>query len=99
MKAPVTLTLKPSTREGYKKMAIFRAADGKRKTVHFGAAGMSDYTKHKDPARKARYVARHRKRENWDDPYTAGALSRWVLWNKPSYRASVQDFKRRFGLQ
>ena len=26
------------------------------KTTHFGAAGMSDYTKHKDKARKERYL-------------------------------------------
>ena len=38
--------------------------DGK-KTVHFGAAGMSDYTKHKDPERKERYIERHKKNEDW----------------------------------
>ena len=38
--------------------------DGK-KTIHFGQAGASDYTKHKDPGRKERYIERHQKRENW----------------------------------
>ncbi len=32
------------------------------KTIHFGSAGMSDYTIHKDPERKERYIARHIKR-------------------------------------
>ena len=41
---------------------------------------------------------RHKKNENWKDPTTAGALSRWVLWNKPSFRASVSDYKKRFNL-
>ena len=59
---------------------------------------MSDYTKHKDPERKKRYIIRHKKNENWKDPTTAGALSRWVLWNKPSFRASVSDYKKRFNL-
>ena len=80
------ITIKKSTNPAKKKMAIFENRDtGRRKTTHFGAAGMSDYTKHKDSARMQRYLNRHRKRENWNDPTTAGALSRWILWNKPSY--------------
>ena len=64
----------------------------------FGAAGMSDYTKHKDSDRMKRYLSRHRKRENWKSPKTPGALSRWVLWNKPSLRDSINDYKKRFNL-
>ena len=37
--------------------------DGK-KTISFGAAGMSDFTLHKDDDRKERYIARHQKNEN-----------------------------------
>jgi hypothetical protein len=36
--------------------------------------------------------------ENWKDPTSAGALSRWILWNKPTFKASLADYKRRFGL-
>jgi len=32
---------------------------GGDKVVHFGARGMSDFTKHKDPDRRRRYYARH----------------------------------------
>lgn len=64
----------------------------------FGYKGMSDYTKHKDSARKQRYIARHKKREHWNSPKSAGALSRYVLWNKPSLRGSISDYKRKFGL-
>ena len=79
-------------------MAIFRHSDhpSKTKTTHFGAFGMSDYTIHKDKARRDRYDIRHRKNEYWDDPFTAGALSKWILWNKPSKRDSIADYKRRF---
>ena len=50
---PYKVVFKPSTREGKKKMAIFYDIEGNKiKTTHFGAAGMSDYTKHKDPERK-----------------------------------------------
>jgi len=78
--------------------AVFTLTNGRTRTVHFGAEGMSDYTLHRDPARKRRYLARHAARENWDDPLTAGSLSRWVLWNKPTRNASIDDFKRRFRL-
>jgi len=59
---------------------------------------MSDYTIHKDEARKQRYINRHQKNENWNDINTAGAWSRWLLWNKPSTRASYSDIKSRFNL-
>jgi hypothetical protein len=88
------VSIKKSTRPDKKYMATFN--DGT--TTHFGAAGMSDFTKHKDPERKQRYINRHRKRENWKDPKTAGALSLYVLWNKPTLRASIADYKKRFNL-
>jgi len=71
----------------------------KEKVVSFGAAGASDYTKHKNSTRKQRYIKRHTgKGEKWQQPDTPGALSRWILWNKPSFKESVADFKRRFRL-
>jgi len=91
--------IKPSTSKGKKYMAIFYDGDKKIKTVHFGAAGMSDFTKNKDPERKERYLDRHRKNENWNDKFSAGALSRWILWNKPTLSASISDYKKRFNLK
>ena len=88
------VSIKKSTRPEKKYMATF--SDGT--VTHFGAAGMSDFTKHKNPEIKERYINRHRKRENWKDPKTAGALSLYVLWNKPTLRASIADYKRRFKL-
>ena len=67
--------------------------------VSFGAKGMSDFTIHKDEKRKERYLARHKgMNEDWNDPTTPGALSRWILWNKPTLEASIKDFKNRFDL-
>jgi len=91
--------IKKSTNSKKKYMAIFYDNDKKVKTTHFGANGMSDYTKHKDKSRKKRYLTRHRKREKWDNYMSAGSLSRWILWNKPGFRESVTDYKRRFKLQ
>ena len=79
--------------------AVFEYPDGHTKTTPFGAAGMSDFTKHKDVTRKQRYLKRHSGMgEHWNDPTTPGALSRWVLWNKPTFDASLSDYKRRFKL-
>lgn len=80
--------------------AVFSmTGSAKTKTVSFGAAGMSDFTKHKDNARKQLYINRHSKRENWNNPYAAGTLSRYVLWNKTSLRASIASYKRKFRLK
>lgn len=92
------VVIKKSTNAKKKYMAIFYE-DGKRvKTTHFGSAGMSDYTKNKDDQRKKRYLDRHRKNENWNDYKSAGSLSRYILWNKPTFKASVSDYKKRFNL-
>lgn len=81
-----------------KKLRASFERDGRIKNIDFGSAGMSDFTKHKNPLRKELYIARHKSRENFNKPDTAGALSRWVLWNKTSLKASIADYKRRFNL-
>lgn len=96
----VKVVIKPSTKEEKKKMAIFYDKDNKKiKTTHFGAAGMSDYTKHKDPERKKRYINRHKKRENWNDFTSAGSLSRYILWGEPTLKSSINKYKNRFNLK
>tara|TARA_X000001036_G_C20642570_1_gene791734 strand:- start:718 stop:1011 length:294 start_codon:yes stop_codon:yes gene_type:complete len=91
------LKIIPSKKDNKKYTAFFILKD-KIKKVDFGGRGYSDYTIHKDPERKKLYIKRHRKNENWKDPVSPGALSRWVLWNFPSFKKSIQDYKRRFKL-
>ena len=67
-----------------------------RKTISFGAAGMSDYTIHKDDERKQRYLDRHRKNENWADYNTAGCYAKNLLWNKKTLSKSLRDTNTRF---
>ena len=64
-------------------------------TIHFGAAGMSDYTLHNDNRRKELYQARH-KNDNINDLNYAGCWSWWLLWNKTTLDASIRDMERRF---
>ena len=100
--------LKKSKGNKYKYTAIFyleqstlprlEARKKQKKTVHFGAKSYSDFTIHKDIERKKRYLLRHKKKEDWNNPLTAGALSRFLLWNKPTLAASIKDYKKRFGI-
>jgi hypothetical protein len=93
----VDVLLMRSWRKGKKYAAIMadKTVSG-TKVIHFGAAGMSDYTIHGDEQRKERYLHRHSKNENWQDIDTAGFWSRWLLWNKPSVEESIADIERRF---
>ena len=92
--------IKKSSYLDKKKMAIFENKNtSNKKIIHFGQAGASDFTIHKDKDRRLRYLIRHKKRENWDKCDTAGALSRWILWNEPSISSSVTSFKKKFNLK
>jgi len=68
------------------------------KVVNFGSKGSSTYIDHKDDKKKEAYLARHKVNEDWTKPTTAGALSRFILWNKKTLSASIADFKKRFKL-
>jgi len=91
------ISIKPSPKATKKYDAVFNI-NGKQKTVSFGAKGYSDFTMHKNEVRKQSYLARHKSTEDWSNPVTPGALSRWILWNKTTLSASIADFKRRFNL-
>jgi hypothetical protein len=65
-------------------------------TIYFGDAAYQDYTQHNDIHRKDLYLTRHSKREDWDDPLTAGFWSRLLLWNKKSISKSIKDIKKQF---
>ena len=91
------ISIKPSNVKGKKMTAIFNI-DGKKKTVQFGASGYSDYTIHHDDERKKRYIARHRKNENWKDGTKPGTLSRFILWEHKNKKTAIMLYKKRFGL-
>jgi len=88
----VNIVIQKSSKKFKKYDAII---DG-RKTVAFGDNRYEDYTMHKDPDRKERYITRHRKTENWNNYETPGFYSRWILWNLPTIESSVRDANRRF---
>eukprot|EP00438_Fugacium_kawagutii_P025784 Skav230065 [mRNA] locus=scaffold1221:164443:164736:- [translate_table: standard] len=87
------VVLKKSTNSNKKYDAI---VEGKK--VSFGQKNASDYTQHKDPERKQRYIDRHRKNENWNDLKTAGAWSKNLLWNKPTISESIKSMENKFNI-
>jgi hypothetical protein len=78
----------------HKFVAIFNV-NGKEKHTKFGAEGYSDYLHHKDKERMHRYNFRHKKDLRTGDVTRAGFLSVFILWNKPTLQASINDYKRR----
>ena len=91
--------------------AYFMLDNGKEKKVSFGAAGYRDYTLINDKNNKfylpkkvdrdsvkTAYLKRHKSREDWTKPMTAGALSAWILWNKKTLGGSIAHFKNKFKL-
>jgi hypothetical protein len=94
------LKVQPSDNKGKKLEATFCKCDKKNackgsnhKVVSFGSKGSSTFI---DEDKKKAYLARHKVNENWNDATSAGALSRWLLWNKPTLTASIADFRKRF---
>ena len=95
------VVIKTSTNPKKKLMATFsKDGESRTKTIHFGSAGMDDYTRTKDKSQRSRYLRRHRANENWNDPTSAGALSRWILWgDTTSRRENINKFKKKFKLK
>jgi hypothetical protein len=88
------MRFKPSTKKDKRFMVTFENG----KVVHFGAKKGQTYIDHKDKAKRAAWIARHRVREDWNDPYSAGALSRFLLWGdstdfETNHRAFMRKFK------
>lgn len=94
------VSIKKDTNRKNKLVATFKNKEtGRTKTTHFGQLGADDYTKTNDVEQKKRYLERHgRGKEDWTDPTSAGALSRYILWNKSTLKASIADYKKHFHL-
>ena len=87
------MLIEPSTRKGKRFMATY--ANGK--VVHFGLSGGQTYIDHGDKVKRENYLLRHKKRENWNDPFSAGSLSRYLLWGDTTdLETNHQAFMKKF---
>lgn len=90
------MKIQPSTRKGKRFMVTF--SNGV--TTHFGMAGGKTYIDEGDKAKRELYLKRHQARENWNDPYSAGALSRWLLWgDSTDLETNHKAFMKRFNVR
>tara|TARA_R100000773_G_C4111595_1_gene51469 strand:+ start:113 stop:406 length:294 start_codon:yes stop_codon:yes gene_type:complete len=79
--------------------AIFKLENGKEKKVHFGSAGMNDYTLTGDKDARERYRKRHKKDLKTNDPMRAGYLSYYILWgDSKDIKKNIADYRKRFNL-
>lgn len=94
------VSVKKSPIKGKKLRATF--SDGTH--TDFGATGYGDFIQYNKKSRslakmkRDSYIARHKVNENFRNYKSAGSLSRYILWGKPSLSASIADYKRRFNL-
>tara|TARA_R110002126_G_scaffold104226_3_gene237726 strand:- start:247 stop:576 length:330 start_codon:yes stop_codon:yes gene_type:complete len=108
----VTLLKVVPSKNPLKKLdAYFILDNGKEKIVSFGQRGARDFTLINDKnskfylpkvldrnVTKDSYLRRHRARENWYNPLTAGSLSKWILWSGKTLDGSIKAFKKKFKL-
>jgi hypothetical protein len=101
------VNIKSANDKKHKYVATFlNMKTNRKKNIKFGAFGMGDYTiysktlnKEDANQHKISYLRRHQGMgEDWNNPLTAGALSRWLLWNYPSFEESIKDYLKRFDI-
>ncbi len=70
------------------------------KLIHFGSIGFSDFTIHKDPERRQRYILRHQKNENWNNLDTAGFWAKEILWGiSPDINKCIKYIEHKFNIK
>jgi hypothetical protein len=87
------ITISRSTQPGKKYQATSNG-----RTVHFGAAGYTDFTRGAGEERRARYIKRHKKNEDWSrsNLMSAGFLARHVLWEEPTVRGALEKLNKKY---
>lgn len=93
--------IRRAPRASGKKFVVELIEEGRRPLhIQFGDASMEDYTQHHNRERRAHYIARHRAREHWTDPRTAGFWSRFLLWGEStSLRQNARAIARALSIQ
>ena len=82
-----------------KKYKVVVTDGDRKKTIHFGQAGANDYTITGDDEAKYRYIDRHKKREDWNNPFTAGFWSLHTLWSDKTIKSSLNKIKKNYDIK
>jgi len=70
------MIIKASTRKGKRFMALFKNGT----ITHFGQNNGITYIDEGDEQKRRNYIKRHAVNEDFSNPYSASALSRFLLW-------------------
>jgi hypothetical protein len=81
------MIIKPSTKKDKRYQATFNNG----KIIHFGLRGGNTYIDHGDKIKRENYIKRHAVNEDFSNPYSAGALSRFLLWG--DYKTLDENYK------
>jgi hypothetical protein len=93
------VSISESPKANKKLVAVFESDTGRRKSVHFGAAGMTDYTLGASKQQREQYRTRHAKDLLTLDPTRAGFLSYGILWGRSRSREkNIAEYKDTFDL-
>ena len=85
--------IKPSTRKDKRYDAVFH--DGTK--ISFGSSGAKTFVDNASDKTKAAWIARHKVRGTFNNPRTASALSKHILWGPTkSVRQNLKTFKKKF---
>ena len=92
------VNIKKSDKKEKKLMAVFTDDNNKKKTIHFGSAGMDDYTLTGDKEQRERYRARTKKVYDKAKPMSASRLSFEILWgNSQDINKNIASYKKKYG--
>lgn len=83
----------PSDKKNKRLKAIF--SNGQ--IVDFGQKGSKTFLDHHDIIKRFNYLKRHEVNENWENPYSRGALSAYILWgNSTDIVENIENFNKVF---
>ena len=88
------MRLETTKQKNKRYVAIFN--NGKR--VNFGQKGAFTYLDGANDATRLAYIARHKVRENWRDPYSPGCLSRYILWEYRDINTAIRMYNEKFAI-
>ena len=78
-------------------VATFIKDDGKEKIQRLGTGSNFVLNKNKTLEDRKNYIARHRVNEDFNNPVTAGSLSRHLLWgDSRSLQKNINSLKKQF---
>lgn len=87
-----------SKRKDKRFLAVFVENDIIQFKINFGSKFGSTFIDHGDILKRENYLERHSAlNEDWENPTTAGALSKWILWGQSSnINNNIELFKKHF---